>query len=109
VPDRLYLNDGRAKFTPVSWTGGAFRDEDGAILKEPPRDYGLTATFRDFNGDGAPDCYVCNDFETPDRLWFGDGHGKFQAAPRLAIRKISMSQWGLTWAISIGTVILIFM
>src|SRR4030095_5537741 len=45
--------------------------------------------------DGAPDCYVCNDFETPDRLWFGDGRGSFRAAPRLAVRKISMSAMGI--------------
>jgi hypothetical protein len=95
LPDQLYLNDGKAKFTPVSWTGGAFRDEDGKPLTAPPRDYGLTVTFRDFNGDGAPDFYVCNDFETPDRLWFGDGRGGFEAAPRLALRTISMSSMGV--------------
>jgi hypothetical protein len=95
LPDQLYLNDGKAKFTPVSWTGGAFRDENGKPLTAPPSDYGLSVTFRDFNGDGAPDLYVCNDFETPDRFWFGDGKGRFQAAPRLALRNMSMSSMGI--------------
>src|SRR6185503_5925159 len=31
-PDQLYLNDGRGHFAPVSWTGGRFRNEDGAPL-----------------------------------------------------------------------------
>src|SRR6266542_5824584 len=31
-PDLLYLNDGHGKFSPVSWTGGAFLDESGRPL-----------------------------------------------------------------------------
>ncbi len=95
LPDQLFLNDGSGKFTAVSWTGGAFRDEDGKPLETPPRDYGLTATFRDFNGDGVPDLYVCNDFDTPDRFWLGDGKGGFQAAPRLAMRNMSTTSMGV--------------
>ena len=36
-PDRLYLNDGQGRFTPVSFTDGAFLDEDGRRLAKPPR------------------------------------------------------------------------
>src|SRR6202142_2067542 len=28
-PDLVYLNDGKGRFTPLSWTNGAFLDEDG--------------------------------------------------------------------------------
>ena len=97
-PDQLYLNDGRGRFTPVSWTGGRFRGEEGAPLTSPPLDWGLAAMFRDINGDGFPDLYVCNDFWTPDRIWFNDGKGRFQAAPRLAFRNTSASSMGVDFA-----------
>ncbi len=85
-PDFLYLNDGNARFSPVSWDGGTFLDEDGKPLKQPPRDWGLAAQFRDFNRDGAPDLYVCNDFHSVDRLWVNDGTGRFRAIPATALR-----------------------
>ncbi|HOW67387.1 MAG TPA: VCBS repeat-containing protein [Candidatus Paceibacterota bacterium] len=89
--DLFCLNDGRGNFQPVSWTEGAFLDEDGQPLQSPPFDWGLTVTFRDFNGDGAPDIYVCNDFNTPDRFWLNDGKGRFRAAPMLALRQTCLA------------------
>jgi len=97
-PDQLFLNDGKGHFTPVSWTDGAFLDEDGARLTGPPLDWGLTATFRDLNGDGFPDLYVCNDFWTPDRVWINDGTGHFRALPKLAMRNSSASSMGVDFA-----------
>ncbi len=88
-PDVLYLNDGHACFHAVSWTNGAFLDENGKPLAEAPWDQGLTALFRDFNGDGFPDLYVCNDASTPDRFWLNDGHGRFRAVDPLAQRHTS--------------------
>jgi hypothetical protein len=85
-PHVLYRNDGHGHFTALSWTDGTFLDEEGHALKEAPLDWGLTAAFRDLNGDGLPDLYVCNDFHSPDRIWINDGHGHFRAIPRLAIR-----------------------
>ena len=85
-PHILYRNDGHGKFTPVSWTDGTFLDEEGHPLSQPPHDWGLTASFRDLNGDGFPDLYVCSDFHSPDRIWINDGHGRFRAIPQLAIR-----------------------
>jgi hypothetical protein len=85
-PHFLYRNDGHGHFHLVSWTGGAFLDEDGRPLKAAPWDWGLTCAFRDLNGDGLPDLYVCNDFQSPDRIWINDGHGHFRALPRLALR-----------------------
>ncbi len=85
-PDVLYLNDGKGIFSAVSWTGGAFLDDTGNPLKAAPWDMGLSAVFRDINGDGFPDLYVCNDFQTPDRIWINDGRGHFHPIPEEAIR-----------------------
>lgn len=93
-PDVFYLNDGHAQFTSVSWTNGAFLDERGQPLKEAPQELGLSAMFRDMNGDGAPDLYVCNDYEASDRIWINNGRGHFRALPKLALRsgsRFSMS------------------
>jgi enediyne biosynthesis protein E4 len=97
-PDRLYLNDGRGAFTAVAWTDGRFLDELGRPLPIPPRDWGLTASFRDLNGDGAPDLYVCNDYWAPDRIWINDGKGGFRLLPRLAIRHTSENSMGVDFA-----------
>jgi enediyne biosynthesis protein E4 len=97
-PDQLLLNDGAGHFRPVSWTGGTFLDEDGKPLREVPLDWGLTATFRDVNGDLAPDLYVCNDYWTPDRFWINDGKGHFRAIPKLALRKTSASSMSVDFA-----------
>ncbi|MBI4659699.1 MAG: VCBS repeat-containing protein [Verrucomicrobia bacterium] len=94
-PDRLFLNDGRGAFSPLPFEGGAFRDETGKPLSQPPLDWSLAAMFRDFNGDRAPDLYVCGDFGTPDRFWINDGHGRFRAAPALAIRHTSLATMAL--------------
>lgn len=92
-PGRLHLNDGQARFRPVPWNSDAFFDEKGRP-KAAPADFGLSAVLRDLNGDGAPDLYACNDFQSPDRLWFNRGDGKFQAAPRDALRKFAFSSMG---------------
>jgi hypothetical protein len=97
-PDVLYLNDGKGRLHPVSFTDGTFRDEEGRALAEPPRDWGLAVQFHDIDGDGAPDIYVCNDLFTPDRIWINDGHGKFRALPRLALRNTSTFSMGVDFA-----------
>lgn len=97
-PDQLYLNDGQGHFAPVAWTEGAFVDEEGKNLKQPPLDWGLSATFRDFNGDGAPDIYVCNDYWPQDRIWLNDGSGHFRAIGKHALRNTSASSMGVDFA-----------
>jgi len=94
-PDLLYLNDGQAHFTAVPWTGGAFLDENGQPLAGPPRDWGLSVMFHDLNGDGTPDIYICNDADSPDRIWINDGRGHFRALPKLGIRHSSLSSMGV--------------
>ena len=97
-PDILYHNDGHGHFEPVSWTGGRFLDEDGKPLTSPPLDWGLSAMFRDLNGDGLPDLYVCNDYFTPDRVWINQGKGIFRAVPSLAFRKTCYAAMAVDFA-----------
>jgi hypothetical protein len=96
--DLLCLNDGKGNFTPLPWTEGAFLTEDGKPLPYPPYDWGLSVMMRDINGDGAPDIYVCNDFDSPDRIWINDGKGRFRLIPRLAIRSTSIFSMGVDFA-----------
>ncbi len=89
-PDWFYRNDGRGHFTrePLA-QNPRFLDEDGHPLAEEQENFTLAARFYDVNGDGAPDLYVANDFEDPDRFWLNDGQGGFRLAPRLAQRTSS--------------------
>ncbi len=93
--DGIYRNIGGTNFIPMSFTNGAFLDEDGAPLTHPPFDWGLSVMIRDLNQDGLPDIYVCNDFDSPDRVWLNQGAGKFRAAPRLALRQQCVFSMGL--------------
>ena len=63
----------------------------------------MTAAFRDLNGDGAPDIYVCNDYWTPDRFWLNDGKGHFQACPGWRCAIPARLRWGLILPTWIGT------
>lgn len=93
-PDFFYLNDGNGNFPLVPWEEGRFKDSNGKPLPEP-RDWGLSVLFRDLNHDGAPDLYVCNDFDSEDRIWMNDGHGNFRALPSLALRQTSLFSMGI--------------
>lgn len=97
-PDTLYINNGTTGFSAVSWTGGAFLDAAGQPLKAEPYDMGLSVLFRDINGDSAPDIYVCNDFQAPDRIWINDGRGRFRALPDLAVRATCHFSMGVDFA-----------
>jgi len=97
-PDAFYLNDGTGHFTLASWTEGRFRDETGKPLGAAPEYFALSAKFTDVDGDGAPDLYVCDDFEDPDFLWLNDGNGTFRAAPRLALRNTSNSSMAVDFS-----------
>lgn len=96
-PDLLYLNDGQGNFQMVTTNDGRFLDEDGKPIQLPP-DWGLVARFYDVNNDGAPDLYVCNDFNSPDRLWINDGTGRFRAVARQAIRHTSHSSMAVDFS-----------
>ena len=91
----LYRNKGGGRFELIPFTGGTFLDANGAPLTSRPFDWELAAMFRDLNGDGAPDLYVCNDFFTPDRLWLNDGKGHFRLAPENTLHKTSHFSMGV--------------
>ncbi|MFL5582600.1 MAG: VCBS repeat-containing protein [Gemmatimonadaceae bacterium] len=88
-PDLFFLNDGKGHFAREAMAGSRFLDETGRPLAEDPDFFTLAARFYDVNGDGAPDLYVCNDFEDPDQFWLNDGHGRFRLVPALAMRETS--------------------
>jgi hypothetical protein len=95
-PDFFYRNDGTGHFVRESIAHNShFTDEHGNELSAEPEDFGLAAMFADLNGDGAPDLYVVNDFEDPDRFWLNDGHGNFRLAPWYAIRATSNAGMGV--------------
>src|ERR1700756_537275 len=54
--------------------------------------------FRDINGDGVPDIYVCNDFMSPDRIWINDGRGHFRAIDRVNVRNTSTFSMAVDFA-----------
>ncbi len=99
-PDRFYLNDGSGRFAEVPITSDRFLWHDGNPIEAPLREWGLTARFYDIDRDGDPDLFVCNDFESPDRLWINDGSGRFRLAAPLALRKTS----GATMAVDYSDV-----
>lgn len=96
-PDVLFRNLGSGRFKPIDWTGGDFLDESGKPAAVP-YDWGLSAMFHDINRDGHPDLYVCNDFQSPDRIWINDGHGRFRAASGNLIRQTSLFSMGVDFA-----------
>jgi enediyne biosynthesis protein E4 len=95
--DFLYRNDGDGRFSLVSWSDGSFLDENGRAMATP-YDWGLSVMFRDMNGDFAPDIYVCNDADSPDRIWLNDGRGRFRAMSSLAVRQICLASMGVDFA-----------
>lgn len=95
-PDSFLLNDGQGHFTPVPWEQ-AFSDASGKPMSAP-WDLGLAVQMRDFNGDGFLDLFVCNDFQTPDRMWIGDGRGHFREAGPFALRNMSLASMGVDFA-----------
>ncbi len=97
-PDFLFLNDGKGIFSAMPWNTGAFLTEDGKPLKSAPWDLGLSAMFRDVNDDGAPDLYVCNDFQSPDRFWINNGRGQFRLIDPLAVRSTCHFSMGVDFA-----------
>jgi len=86
--DRFYLNDGDGTFTVQPWQE-VFRTSEGRPMTGVPRGWALVARLEDLNGDGHADLYVCNDFESPDLLFWGTDDGHFVEAKEVALRTTS--------------------
>ncbi|MCF7569534.1 VCBS repeat-containing protein [Sabulilitoribacter arenilitoris] len=84
--DILYRNDG-SSFTEIT-------HEAGIVNKA----FGLSASIGDFNNDGWPDIYVCNDFLTPDKLYINNKNGKFTDEILNRIKHTSFSSMGSDYA-----------
>ncbi len=65
--DKLFQNN-NGKFVDVSEKAGIFGGANG---------YGLGIAVSDFNLDGFPDIYVCNDFHEDDYYYLNNGDGTF--------------------------------
>jgi hypothetical protein len=65
--DKLFRND-NGKFVDISEKAGIFGGANG---------YGLGIAISDFNLDGHPDIYVCNDFHEDDYYYLNNGDGTF--------------------------------
>lgn len=79
VPDRLFRNDGRGKFSDVTEAAGISK-ADGA---------GLGVAAADFNDDRRLDFYVAND-ASANQLWINQGDGTFLDEALLAGVALSM-------------------
>ncbi len=90
----FYRNDGGGRFTAMETRPGTYQDEQGRAVP-PFRDWGLAVMFRDLNGDGLPDLYVCNDNTSPDRIWMNAGNWQFRALDPLRLRHTSRSSMGI--------------
>ena len=87
--DKLYRNDGNKNafnhpvFTDASIPAGI--KEDG---------YGLGVSVSDFNMDGWPDIYVCNDFVSNDDFWMNNRNGTFTNILERSTKHQSYSSMG---------------
>ncbi|WP_341215791.1 VCBS repeat-containing protein [uncultured Wocania sp.] len=84
--DILYRNDG-SFFTEIT--------HDAGIVNKA---FGLSASIGDFNNDGWPDVYVCNDFLTPDKLYINNKNGTFSNEILDRVNHISFSSMGSDYA-----------
>jgi hypothetical protein len=70
--DKLFQNN-KGHFVDVSEKAGIFGGANG---------YGLGIAVSDFNLDGNPDIYVCNDFHEDDYYYLNNGDGTFTESMR---------------------------
>ena len=96
--DQFYFNDGKGNFNLIDITKENFYSVDGGPIDSHLRDWGLVAQFRDMNNDGHPDIYICNDFESPDRIWINNGDGSFSEIEKTAVRHTSNSSMSVDFS-----------
>ena len=96
--DAIYINDGGKSFNRIQFTEPIFRDSEGNPISNNFQDWGLSARFEDLNGDGRQDLYVCNDFETPDRIWIQKLNGEFHLLSDSSLNRMSFFSMGVDFS-----------
>ena len=81
--DKLYMNNGKNKFSEIS---------DRAGLTSLA--FGLSATAGDLNNDNYPDLYVSNDYELPDFLYLNQKDGSFKNKANSNLKHMSSFSMG---------------
>jgi len=84
--DKLYRNDG-SFFTDITQKSGILNNA-----------WGLSASIGDFNNDGWPDIYVCNDFLEPDMLYLNNKNATFTDKITSGLNHISYNSMGSDFA-----------
>jgi hypothetical protein len=83
--DKLFQNN-NGQFIDVSEKAGIFGGANG---------YGLGIAVSDFNLDGNPDIYVCNDFHEDDYYYLNNGDGTFTESMKNYFGHISRFSMGV--------------
>jgi hypothetical protein len=83
--DKLFQNN-NGHFVDVSEKAGIFGGANG---------YGLGIAVSDFNLDGNPDIYVCNDFHEDDYYYLNNGDGTFTESMKNYFGHISRFSMGV--------------
>jgi len=78
----LFRNDG-SKFSDVSEAAGV-----------KAMGYCLSAMPGDFNRDGKPDLYICNDYQVPDYYYINNGDGTFTESSSKYFKHTSTNSMG---------------
>ena len=97
VEDLFFRNTGAGTFEKAAITSEAFLTEASRFGETLRQDWGLTASFQDINGDGAPDLYVCNDFDSPDYFFINNGAGYFDEISDVSLRKSSLASMSVAF------------
>jgi hypothetical protein len=103
-PDAFYLNDGKGKFTAVSWTGGTFLDATARRSRTLRGSGGFRWCSAISKGMARPiSTCATTFFYSTDQFWLNDGRGKFRAcSARCVARNEHVVEWRQTSPTSIA-------
>ncbi len=82
--DRLFRNE-NGRFTDVTSEAG---------IKDSPLGYSHSVGVGDFNQDGWPDIFVCNDFTEHDFYYLNNGDGTFKESVKSSFKHLSNFSMG---------------